>query len=289
MSDYTSREGQTNMWTRTVSATACALVAAAMLWTAPVDAQESATLILRSGDRIGGELVDLGGIGFTIRVNGQERRVQPSEVAIIDFNGAPPSPEAQAKINAGAQFVMLRNGQTIDGHLYDIGGTSPLRITLDTSSGKRDIASNEIAQIYMAGSPQAAAARARPSLTPPDAPGPGRTITVPANQQWTATGIKVRQGQTLTLTTSGEVQFSADANDRASAAGHGDKRVPGAPLPQAFAGALIGRIDNGQPFGVGNQTSIRAPANGQLFLGINDDNVGDNAGQFQVSIVLPRR
>ena len=281
------------MWKRfayTAFTATCTLAAAALLSTVPASAQESATLILRSGDRIGGELVDLGGIGFTIRVNGQERRVQPSEVAIIDFNGAPPSPEAQAKINAGAQFVMLRNGQTIDGHLYDIGGTSPLRITLDTSSGKRDIASNEIAQIYMAGSPQAAAAaRARPSLTPPDAPGPGRTITVPANQQWTATGIKVRQGQTLTLTTSGEVQFSADANDRASAAGHGDKRVPGAPLPQAFAGALIGRIDNGQPFGVGNQTSIRAPGNGQLFLGINDDNVSDNAGQFQVSIVLPRR
>ena len=62
--------------------------------------------------------------------------MQPSDVAVIDFNGAPPSPEAQAKINAGAQFVMLRNGQTIDGHLFDIGGTSPLRITIDTPSGQ---------------------------------------------------------------------------------------------------------------------------------------------------------
>ncbi len=77
--------------------------------------------------------------------------------------------------------------------------------------------------------------------------------------------------------------------DRAEAAGHGDKRVPGAPLPQVFAGALIGRVGNGAPFGVGNQTSIRAPGNGPLFLGINDDNVGDNAGQFQVSIVVLRR
>jgi len=277
------------MWTRTVytafTAT-CAL--AALLATAPVSAQESATLILRSGDRIGGELIDLGGVGFTIRVNGQERRVQPSEVAVIDFNGAPPSPEAQAKINAGAQFVMLRNGQTIDGRLFDIGGTSPLRITIDTPSGQRDISSNEIAQVYLAAPPQAAATP-RPGLTPPDAPGPGRTVVVPANQQWTATGINVRQGQILTLTTSGEIQFSPDANDRAGAAGNGDKRVPGAPLPQAFAGALIGRIGNGQPFGVGNQRSIRVPGNGQLFLGINDDNVGDNAGQFQVSIVLPRR
>ena len=119
-------------------------------------------MILRSGARVAGELVDLGGVGFTVRVNGQERQIQPSEVAVIDFNGAPPSPEAQAKINSGAQFVMLRNGQTIDGHLFDIGGTSPLRITLDTPSGKRDLASNEVAQIYMTGSvPAAAAAAAR--------------------------------------------------------------------------------------------------------------------------------
>jgi len=55
-------------------------------------------------------------------------------------------------------------------------------------------------------------------------------------------------------------------------------------LPKALAGALIGRIDNGPPFGIGNQTSLIAPASGILYLGVNDDNVGDNSGQFQVLI-----
>ena len=33
-------------------------------------AAEKATLVLRSGERISGELVDLGGVGFTFRVKG---------------------------------------------------------------------------------------------------------------------------------------------------------------------------------------------------------------------------
>ena len=87
------------------------------------------------------------------------------------------------------------------------------------------------------------------------------------------------------INSSGEIHFSGNANDRAITAGSLEhKLVPGAPIPQAFAGALIGRIDSGQPFGIGNQTSIVIPASGLLYLGVNDDNVGDNTGQFQVAI-----
>ena len=62
-------------------------------------------------------------------------------------------------------------------------------------------------------------------------------------------------------------------------------------MPNALAGALIGRVGNSPPFAIGDQTSIEAPAAGQLFLGINDDNVSDNSGQFYVTInvVLQRR
>ena len=55
-------------------------------------------------------------------------------------------------------------------------------------------------------------------------------------------------------------------------------------MPHAFAGALIGRIDSGQPFGIGDQTSMVVPASGLLYLGVNDDNVSDNSGQFQAVI-----
>jgi hypothetical protein len=49
-----------------------------------------------------------------------------------------------------------------------------------------------------------------------------------------------------------------------------------------LAGALIGRVGNSQPFGIGDQkTALGMPATGQLFLGINDDHCGDNRGQFR--------
>ncbi|HWW84668.1 MAG TPA: hypothetical protein VNZ26_13760 [Vicinamibacterales bacterium] len=112
-----------------------------------------------------------------------------------------------------------------------------------------------------------------------------RTVIVPATRQWTPTTIRVNQGDRIRFETTGEIHWSANPNDRARAAGALDqKRTPGAPLPNSFAGALIGRIDGGQPFGIGDQTSIVIPASGLLYLGINDDNVSDNSGQFQVVI-----
>ena len=48
------------------------------------------------------------------------------------------------------------------------------------------------------------------------------------------------------------------------------------------------RIDNGLPFGIGDQSTITVPASGLLYLGTNDDNVGDNSGQFQVVISFER-
>ena len=52
---------------------------------------------------------------------------------------------------------------------------------------------------------------------------------------------------------------------------------------------MIGRIGNGQPFAIGNQTSIVMPAAGQLFLGVNDDGVDDNVGEFRVEITRGNR
>ncbi len=114
---------------------------------------------------------------------------------------------------------------------------------------------------------------------------PSRTYVVPATRQWTPTSISVHQGDRIRIETTGEIRWTPNATERARSAGSLDlKKTPGAPLPNAFAGALIGRIDSGRPFGIGDQTSLVAPASGLLYLGINDDNVGDNSGQFQVVI-----
>jgi hypothetical protein len=112
-----------------------------------------------------------------------------------------------------------------------------------------------------------------------------RSFTVPGNRLWTPTNIRVNQGDRVRIEANGEIRFTSNAADRAGTAGSlAQKFTPGAPLPKAFVGALTGRIDNGRPFGIGDQTSLVMPASGILYLGINDDNVTDNSGQFQVTI-----
>jgi hypothetical protein len=120
-----------------------------------------------------------------------------------------------------------------------------------------------------------------------DGQGPqNRTITVPANQQWTPTGIRVNFGDKLQLQISGQITLSTN-NPKDVAIPQGSllqRRAPNSPMPNVLAGALIGRIDGGQPFGIGNLSSILAPASGMLYLGINDDVVTDNSGQFTVVV-----
>jgi hypothetical protein len=108
---------------------------------------------------------------------------------------------------------------------------------------------------------------------------------VSGREQWTPTGIYVQKGQIITLKTTGEVQLSGDSNDVATANGAKAQRYAArAPLPRVLAGALIGKVGNGRPFGIGMQAAIPAPASGQLILGINDDTLNDNQGEFRVEI-----
>jgi len=67
--------------------TMSALAVAAIAFVGVAQAQEDATLTLRSGERISGQLLDMGGVGFTIKVNNDERRIPTNDVAVIDFTG----------------------------------------------------------------------------------------------------------------------------------------------------------------------------------------------------------
>lgn len=242
-----------------------------------VAAQESATLTLKSGEKIAAQVVDLGGVGFTVRVDGNERRIPTDQVALIDFAGSTMTQADWDRVSSGQHVIWLRSGETITGQLYDIGGTTPLRITVKANGTERDLTSNEVARIALAKPTNVATATS--------GAGGGETITVSAQQQWTPTGITVRRGQMLTIRGDGEIQVTPDANDRATPNGIVAQRFdPRAPLPRTLLGALIGRIGSGEPFGIGVSGSFKAPDSGQLFLGINDSNVADNEGAFQVTV-----
>jgi hypothetical protein len=143
---------------------------------------------------------------------------------------------------------------------------------------------DQVSRIYLGGYPFAATAG---SSNPVTALGPGvdspGSVRVPARSGWVNTGLRVRRGQIVGFSTTGEVQLSDNSNDRARAAGT-PRMAPGSPLPSVNAGALIGRVGNSQPFGIGDQSSVPMPFDGILFLAVNDDQLSDNSGEFLVAI-----
>ena len=248
-------------------------------------AQESTSVVLKSGERFSGQLVDLSAPGFTFEVNGQERIVPKDDVVSIDFSpGELPRPEQVNSLASGQSVLVLSNGEVVVGEFYDIGGTAPLRVTFRTSTGQRDFQSSNVRAIWVSrpleGSAQAAGGGMQ------GAP----TIVVQARQRWTPTNITVRSGQTVRFQTSGEVSVNTRSRVMANAGGNTSLFDTDNPVPSAPTGALIGQV--GAPgrggrlnaFVIGDRETVTMPADGVLLLGVNDTELGDNAGMFEVRL-----
>ncbi len=261
---------------------------------APAFAQVPATVVLRSGERISGDLVDMGA-DFTMDVNGRERHFAINDVALIDFvGGGQGLPRTElSRVQPGRATVFMRGGGMFYGRLYDVSERRPLKFTFDTDNGERAVYSNDIGRVYFSVPPgydtQPQDNRRAERDTPLATGGPG--MAVPASEQWTRTGLMVRQGQLVSFRASGEIQLSTDRRDVAGPAGSRLGRYARrAPLRDSLAGALIGRIGNSAVFGIGDQTEpLAMPASGLLYLGINDDECGDNLGEYRVQVSLDRR
>jgi hypothetical protein len=263
------------------------------------------TVMLRSGERISGRLEDLNNGTFFVRVSASDQRRLPvAQVALIDYvGGAQGLPETELGPARGADHVMvLRNSQIVPGHLEDIeggaGSDKPddrrVYIFRTTAGEERRVPAEQVGRVYLGQFPAAQAAAGSAASSTLAMPESASGVRVPANQAWTATGIRVAEGQVVNFTAQGEMQWSTSADDRATPAGaaNGRRGADRAPLPSAPAGALVGRIGNGAPFGIGNQAVVPMPATGELFLGVNDDEVGDNSGGFVVDVrpqPVPRR
>lgn len=260
---------------------------------------DDVTVLLRSGERVSGKLEDLDNGTLFVRVSPNDQRRMPvAQVAVIDYvGGAQGLPETETAPASGADHVMvLRNSQLVHGRLVDIeggaGSDKPddrrVYVFRTTSGDQRRVAAEDVGRVYLGQFPGGQPSSTESALTMPASVS---GVRVAANQPWTPTGIRVQSGQQVAFSVQGEVQLSTTSSDRATAAG-GTRRAERAPLPEALAGALIGRVGNGAPFGIGNQTLIPMPATGELFLGVNDDEMGDNSGGFVVDVrpqPVPRR
>ncbi len=262
------------------------------LWSGPAQAQPvTGTVVLKSGERHTGRDIDYRNDRRLVSVRtGQDTqpRVDVGQVAYIDFGGAP---EVQLNLTGSQEAVVLKDGTVIRGQILEVAHESnndtstPFLVIIRDSNGQEQrLPVGRVGRVYFAGASTEATTGSGSSSTA------GGGIVVNGKQQWTSTGLTVRRGETVRFNTTGEIQLSTAADDMAAPAGARSGRVAAtAPIPAAAAGALIGRIGNGQPFAIGNQTSIVMPAAGQLFLGVNDDYVGDNVGEFRVEITRGNR
>jgi hypothetical protein len=110
------------------------------------------------------------------------------------------------------------------------------------------------------------------------------TVYVQANQPWTDTGVDLVIGSTVTITASGLIKV-AGSDPGKSPDGAPCGSPPGFPAPSP-CWSLIGEIENGIPFFVGSSIEFTAEASGRFYLGVNDEDFGDNSGIWTATIIV---
>ncbi len=270
-----------------------ALVVSCVFVTA-VLAQGNVTVQLRDGSKVEGRIEEmtLDGTVFIRVSQHDQRRIPIGRIALIDrVGGASGLPETELREAVGpAHLLLTSSGGSVKGQLIAIRGGQgsaqegqPRTFLFRSQDGReQEYPMAQVSRVYLGTYPIAAITGGTVAGLDPGVAAPG-AIRVPASGGWVSTGMRVRSGEVVTFNTTGQVQLSTDANDRAHAAGT-PRTAPGAPLPSVYAGGLIGRIGNGAPFGIGDQTSVAMPNEGLLYLAVNDDERSDNAGEFIVQL-----
>jgi len=133
-----------------------------------------------------------------------------------------------------------------------------------------------------------------------EAEGGVRQLIVAANQSWTDSGMDVVEDQIIYFEATGVVSLQK-GNPMAYCGPEGySLRTVQQPFTDKNIGALIGKVvflvsveideETGEEtrneiieeFYIGGENRIKMPISGRLFLGINENVVGDNSGEYKV-------
>lgn len=276
--------------------------AIALAMSGAAGAQEQATVLKRDGTRVSGrfEAWNRNTNTLYVRVSLGDQRIIPfGDAAVVEVGGnAENLPAGEIELARGGDHVfVLRSGEVIRGRLLNIEGgegsgkdDEPRMIAFKPADGAdRRIRFSALQRLYFGNFPSSlATSTPAPAIVEPAVP--AGAIRVAANAGWVNTGVVVRRNDRLQFSADGQVQLSPDPEDKAGTAGSLRGRyTPNAPAPTLLAGALIGRIGNGPPFAIGDQTqALPMPGAGQLHLAVNDDQTADNQGAFVVTVRVVR-
>jgi hypothetical protein len=254
---------------------------------------KNATLLMKDGTRHSGTLVYHNDNDFNLIENGQEKSYPISQVAVVDFAGGTPNASELNKLPTSANppelqrhMLTLNDGSTILGKMHTITENA---ISFDNEQGQRQqYPLSNVSRMYMsaAGARELFASQISSSQGAAGTSGqtPSGAIQVDGKRDWTDTGITVRRGQRLGFSSSGQVAFRG--NEQVGPDGSPSEGRNGVPVQAVGVGGLIGRVGTSAPFPIGSNSQLIAmPANGRLYLGINDSSTGDNSGSFSVTII----
>ena len=216
------------------------------------------TIRLKDGSLIKGKIVSFGGGKFVISVgDGTRRRTlnySASDVESIAFdNYTPPT-----AVNNSAQN---NDNSTI----ITVGQTTPKSPTM-TAAPPKIIASS------------------------PNAPKPIEVgVKVLADNTangWTNSGWVVRKGQKIKITGTGRI--SLGGGRYATPGGIASLPDKDKLMPEKATGGLIAVIgeDNNKFIFIGDSYEFTATRDGTLFLGVNEGNLSDNSGVFDIKIEI---
>jgi hypothetical protein len=260
---------------------------------------------------------------FNLKVqDGTEVPIPFDHVTLIDFVGGQPMNDELSTAPADGHLLAMRDGSLRRGRLVDFVRGNTVKWE-NARGGVVEIPINQVRRIYLKAdrarelyrftgtvSPSAAPAetvtpsdsataratrnpRLRNRTTRPSINTNTRLVevgstTINPRTAWTDSGITVRRGDVLVFDPTGTIQFSRSRDHITGPEGSDARagRSEGLPMPSEPVGALIGRVGvNGRMFVIGAGTEdIEIPANGRLFLGVNDDGLNDNSGSFEVVI-----
>ena len=133
-----------------------------------------------------------------------------------------------------------------------------------------------------------------------------KSIPVPAAAGWVDTGLDVEAGREIVFLASGEISLQVGNAEAACGPAGLDLRSMQQPIPDRNLGALVGKVaqvvgvrkdeETGEEipdeivrlFYIGPDSVCAMPLSGRLYLGVNENVIRDNAGEFSVSVSFRR-
>jgi hypothetical protein len=181
--------------------------------------EHRATVVMRNGDRVSGNLDGVGNNTVYVRVSQNDQRKLPiGDVLLIDLvGGASGLPDTELSVAAKPEHLLLmKDGSSMTGRFIGtVGGNEPEphQVVFNSNGQERRLGLNSVARIYMGNYP--ATSTSANTSSPTNIP--AGAIRIPANATWVPTNIVVRQGDRLIFNVTGQVQLSDEAGDIATA------------------------------------------------------------------------